>query len=136
MNPNPNITEAVISKFCLLYSLENYSVRVLEQRFGIPRSTIHYHLTKRLGKRGQRKPQGLMPVIKEHLTVLKGRQQLEVRRWLNQHKQEILASDLAHAGQRLLTNHQERSQSYEECWASQDFRSVIDGLYWRGGDAA
>lgn len=132
---NPNISEAVVQQFCSLY-LENWSIRKLERRFKIARSTIHYHLVKRLGKGCDRNPKfGLIPIIREHLSGLSPKQRAEVRCWLRQHHQEILSSDRNHPT-RLLTSSSERQQSYQECWSGRDFRFVADEIYWRGGDAA
>lgn len=125
------IGEPILESFCRLY-LQNWSVRKLAARFGLPRSTIHYWIVKRLGKGAEREPKsGLLPIFEEHLAGISSRQREEVRQWIAQNSDAILQSDRAHAGTRLLTDHEERGLGWQETHAKRDFRYVLDEVCWR-----
>lgn len=133
MRKSPNLTQAVIVQFCNLHRDEGWSVRRLEIKFNIPRSTIHYYLIKFLGKGGKCKRFGLRPIIEEHLRSLPSRYQAQVQWWLAQNKQRIAELDRA-SPTHLLTAWQESGRSMEECWAKKDFRSMADSARWRGNE--
>lgn len=126
-----SLAPEIIDSACLDF-LQGQSIRHLSKRFQIPRSTLHYHLVKRLGKNCRRANQGLLAVLQEYLQSrnLSERDKVQLRRWLSRNAGQVIACDRA-SNTRLLTLRKEQALTRQECGFRSDFRGTIEAV-WSG----
>lgn len=128
------INESDLARACLLF-LQGRTVRSLATQFNTPKSTLHYHLVKKVGTGCQRRDSGTIAVIDEHLKspYLSRNQKNSVRRWMAANMNQIIELDATNAP-RLLTLKREQALTNQECGSRCDFRANLKVI--GGGDAA
>jgi hypothetical protein len=127
----PAVTETVLDRVSLLF-LRGRTVRSLARQFGIPKSTLHYHLLKKLGKGAKQENSGSVAIVEEHLqgSYLSRNQKNQVRRWLASNLNRIIQIDATYDTP-LLTTRKEQALSNAETGGMCDFRHNL-----RARDAA
>lgn len=113
--------------------LQGYSLRNIERRTGISKSTLSIKFKKAFGDNytSIRNNQGVLPIIKQYIndSTISPKEKVKLVKWLNANLSNILKSDLAHKDQPLLTNKQEDSLTKKECGHKQhDWRDLFTVL--------
>lgn len=105
--------------------LRGASYRKISKILGVPRSTLHYHLKRKVGTDAAIR-QGSLAVIEEYLNsnLLKPHQKAEVRQWLTKHSRRIIQIDEGKTT-RLLTLKAEARLTREECGSTLDYRHTL-----------
>jgi hypothetical protein len=117
---------------CVELKVLGNSYTKIQQLTGVPRSVAHRRVVKVLGKEPRERFQGngVIPILKEHLSKLPEKKRDEVERWMKENQWAIYQSDRNHANDKLFTAASERSTTYRETSDRRDFRDVAE--YFEG----
>lgn len=105
---------------------EGATVRSLEERFGISKTNLHFHI-QNAGHHGQRqKDSGLINVVKENIAQIKSRRRLEeAKKWYEENKEFLLSCNES-GDTDLLSARQESRLTWFETGHTEDFAEVFD----------
>lgn len=111
--------------------IQGYSLRNLEKRFHIPRTTLAYRFKKLYGDNYSqlKNSQGLMAVVKEYLRspALSQKDKNSIRKWLYSNHKTILESDVKNHQSPLLSDHQLQNLTLNQCGhKTKDWKALFE----------
>lgn len=129
-----------LDRACQLFRA-GWSVRRLEEHFGIPRNTLHRQIVGAVGLGCDRACNGVINIVDEYLESpdLSPRQREQIQRWASNNLAVLTEADIDNHDRSLLTEKRIATLTQGECRLAGDARDLADNYNnwrWRGGEDA